>query len=79
MTIAASSGLSDSEIENMFANAEKHAEEDIARKEVIETINEAEGVIQSTEKSMAEFNENSSENKDEPVDAEYKDVKEDKK
>ncbi|KAJ2993735.1 70-kilodalton heat shock protein [Globomyces sp. JEL0801] len=55
ITIAASSGLSDKEIENMVANAEKFAEEDKKRKEVIEASNAAEGVIHSTEKAMTDF------------------------
>jgi len=55
MTIAASSGLSDKEIENMISEAEKHAEEDKIRKESIEAKNDAESIITSTEKSMNEF------------------------
>lgn len=55
MTIAASSGLSDNEIENMINEAEKFAETDKKRKEVIEATNDAEGIISNTEKSMNEF------------------------
>lgn len=55
MTIAASSGLSDSEIENMISEAEKHSESDGLRKQIIEASNEAESIISSTEKSMGEF------------------------
>jgi len=55
MTIAASSGLSDKEIENMISEAEKHAEEDATRKSVIEAKNSADSIIASNEKSMEEF------------------------
>lgn len=55
MTIAASSGLSDKEIANMIDEAEKHADEDKLRKEMIESKNDAENIISSTEKSMNEF------------------------
>ncbi|KAI9297612.1 heat shock protein Hsp70-9 [Neoconidiobolus thromboides FSU 785] len=55
ITIAASSGLSKDEIENMISNAEKFAEADRERKEVIESCNGAESVITDTEKHMANF------------------------
>ncbi|KAJ3062323.1 Stress-70 protein, mitochondrial, partial [Quaeritorhiza haematococci] len=55
ITLAASSGLSDSEIENMISQAERHAESDKARKELIESKNHAESVINDTEKAMADF------------------------
>ncbi|KZT58706.1 heat shock protein [Calocera cornea HHB12733] len=55
MTIASSSGLSDKEIENMVSEAEKYAETDKARKEVIEQANRADSICADTEKSMNEF------------------------
>lgn len=55
VTIAASSGLSDKEIENMINEAEKHAEEDKARKDSIEAKNDAEGTISNIEKNMNDF------------------------
>jgi molecular chaperone DnaK len=55
ITIAASSGLSESEINNMVKNAEEFAETDKKRKEVIEATNSAESVIHSTEKAIADF------------------------
>jgi molecular chaperone DnaK len=55
ITIAASSGLSEAEIEKMVKNAEQFAETDKKRKEVIEASNAAESVIHSTEKAMADF------------------------
>ncbi|KXS18278.1 heat shock protein 70 [Gonapodya prolifera JEL478] len=55
ITIAASSGLTDKEIEQMVVEAERHAEEDKKRKEVIEASNHAESVMADTEKAMGDF------------------------
>ncbi|KAJ1975546.1 hypothetical protein H4R34_004295 [Dimargaris verticillata] len=55
ITIAASSGLSKDEIENMIVQAEEHAEADRARKEVIEATNHANSVIADTEKALTDF------------------------
>ncbi|KAJ2516386.1 hypothetical protein GGH20_004818, partial [Coemansia sp. RSA 1937] len=57
ITIAASSGLSETEIEDMIANAEKHAEADKERREVIEATNSADSIISDTEKNLEEFKE----------------------
>ena len=53
--IQASGGLSDAEIQKMVKDAEAHAAEDKQRKELVEAKNHAEGMIHSTEKSLAEF------------------------
>lgn len=50
ITIQASSGLSDEEIEKMKKDAESHAEEDKKKKESIDAKNEAESLAYSTEK-----------------------------
>ncbi|KAJ1649979.1 hypothetical protein IWQ61_009092 [Dispira simplex] len=55
ITIAASSGLSNNEIEDMIRAAEEHAEADRARKEVIEATNHANSVITDTEKALTDF------------------------
>jgi len=55
MTIASSSGLSDSEIENMVSDAERYAESDKQRRMVIEEANRGENFVTETEKSLAEF------------------------
>ncbi|KAI9344501.1 heat shock protein 70 family [Zopfochytrium polystomum] len=55
ITLAASSGLSDAEIEKMVAEAESHAEADKKRKDVIEESNKAESIAHETEKAMDEF------------------------
>jgi molecular chaperone DnaK len=54
ITITASSGLSKSEIDRMFKEAEQHKEEDGKKRKEIETKNRAEGLVYSTEKSFAE-------------------------
>jgi molecular chaperone DnaK len=53
--IQASGGLSDAEIQKMVKDAEAHAAEDKQRKELVEAKNHAEGMIHSTERSLAEF------------------------
>ena len=57
MTIAASSGLSNDEIENMISQAEANAEADRARRETIEMANRADSVMSETEKAMDDFKE----------------------
>ncbi|WP_116132915.1 molecular chaperone DnaK [Tropicimonas sp. IMCC34043] len=54
ITIQASGGLSDDEINQMVKDAESHAEDDKARKELVETRNQGEGLLHSTKKSLAE-------------------------
>ncbi|RDB25126.1 Heat shock protein [Hypsizygus marmoreus] len=55
MTIASSSGLSDKDIEKMVSDAEAYAEDDKARRNLIEEANKADSVCADTEKAMAEF------------------------
>jgi molecular chaperone DnaK len=55
ITITASSGLSDSEIEQMRKEAEAHAEEDRLRKERIEARNNADNTIYSAEKVLRDL------------------------
>lgn len=52
ITITASSGLSKDEIEKMKKDAELHAQEDEQKKKVIETRNNADTVLYSTQKMM---------------------------
>ena len=54
ITIQASGGLSDDEIDQMVSDAEENAESDKERRELIEAKNQAESLIHSTEKSMEE-------------------------
>ncbi|KAE8613944.1 hypothetical protein XENTR_v10007932 [Xenopus tropicalis] len=55
IVIQSSGGLSKDDIENMVKNAEKYAEEDRRRKERVEAVNNAEGIIHDTESKMEEF------------------------
>lgn len=55
ITITASSGLSDEEIEKMKKDAEAHAGEDKKKKELVETRNVAETMVYTTEKMLKEF------------------------
>ncbi|NTU85991.1 MAG: molecular chaperone DnaK, partial [Chloroflexales bacterium] len=54
ITITASSGLSDKEIEQMVRDAETHAEEDKARRELIEARNAADSMVYSAERALRE-------------------------
>jgi molecular chaperone DnaK len=54
ITIQASGGLSDEDIEKMVKDAEENADADKARRELIEAKNQAESLIHSTEKSIEE-------------------------
>uniref|UniRef100_A0AAQ6IQY3 Stress-70 protein, mitochondrial n=1 Tax=Anabas testudineus TaxID=64144 RepID=A0AAQ6IQY3_ANATE len=55
IVIQSSGGLSKDDIENMIKNAEKYAEEDRRRKDRVEAVNMAEGIIHDTESKMEEF------------------------
>ena len=52
--IQASGGLSDADIDNMVKEAEQFADEDKKRKEAVEAKNQADSLIHSTEKQLAE-------------------------
>ncbi len=55
ITITASSGLSEAEIEKMRRDAEAHADEDKKRKDLIEARNQADSVVYTTEKSLRDY------------------------
>ncbi|WP_347549534.1 molecular chaperone DnaK [Pseudalkalibacillus hwajinpoensis] len=55
ITIKSSSGLSDDEIENMVKDAEANAEEDKKRREEVETRNEADQLVFTTEKTLKDL------------------------
>lgn len=54
ITIKASSGLSDNEIDQMVKDAETHASEDTRKKEKIEAKNNAENLVYQAEKTLKE-------------------------
>jgi len=53
--IKASSGLSDEEIDQMVTDAEAHADEDRKFHELIDTRNQADGLIHATNKSLEDL------------------------
>jgi molecular chaperone DnaK len=57
ITIQASGGLTDEDIEKMVKEAEENAEADKERRELVESRNQAESLINSTEKSLEEHGE----------------------
>ncbi len=59
--IQASGGLSDEEIDNMVKDAEANAEGDKKRRETVEAKNQAESLVHSSEKSLADYGDKVSE------------------
>jgi len=57
ITIEASGGLSDDEIEDMIKEAESNAEEDKQKREFVEAKNQGEALIHSTEKALKDADE----------------------
>jgi molecular chaperone DnaK len=55
ITITASSGLSEAEVEKMRKDAEAHAEDDRKRKEMIEARNNADNTVYAAEKAVRDF------------------------
>jgi molecular chaperone DnaK len=55
ITITASSGLSDAEIERMKREAEAHSDEDRKRKELIEARNHADNMVYTAEKTLKDL------------------------
>jgi molecular chaperone DnaK len=54
ITIKASSGLSDEEVEQMVSDAEANADEDARFEELVQARNQADGMVHSTRKQMEE-------------------------
>uniref|UniRef100_A0A6M2DUP1 Putative heat shock 70 kDa protein cognate 5 n=1 Tax=Xenopsylla cheopis TaxID=163159 RepID=A0A6M2DUP1_XENCH len=55
IVIQSSGGLSKDEIENMVKNAEQYAQADKVKKDRVEAVNQAEGIVHDTETKMEEF------------------------
>jgi molecular chaperone DnaK len=55
ITITASSGLSDAEVEKMRKDAESHADDDRKRKDLIEARNQADNTAYAADKAIKEF------------------------
>lgn len=74
--IEASSGLSKEEIEKMRQDAEKFAEEDAKKRELIEARNHAEATIYTTEKTLTDFKEKIQDAQKQELEGEIKDLHE---
>lgn len=68
-------GLSDAEIERMVKDAELHAEEDKKRKEEVEARNNAEALINASEKTIKEAGDAATEDQKSKVNAAIEDLK----
>ena len=55
VSIQASGGLDDADIEKMVKDAESHAEEDKKRRELVDAKNHAESLVHDTEKNVGEY------------------------
>ena len=76
ITIEASGGLSDDEIENMIKEAEANAETDKKVRELVDAKNQAEAIIHSAEKGIVDAGEKITDEEKDPVEAAIKDLKE---
>jgi len=76
ITIEASGGLSDDEIENMIKEAEANAESDKKIRELVDAKNQAEAIIHSAEKGITDAGDKITNEEKDPVEAAIKDLKE---
>jgi molecular chaperone DnaK len=74
--IQASGGLSDDDIEKMIKDAEGHAEEDKKRRELVETHNQADSLIHTTEKTLGEHGDKVGAAEREAIEADIKALRE---
>ncbi|MFV1950442.1 MAG: molecular chaperone DnaK [Nitrospinota bacterium] len=73
--ITASSGLSQEEIERMVKEAEAHAEEDRQKKDLIDTRNQADALVYTTEKTLSEHKDKIDENEIKNIEAAVEELK----
>jgi molecular chaperone DnaK len=73
--IQASGGLSDTDIDKMVKDAEAHAEEDKKRRELVETKNQAEALVHTTERTLKENGDKIPAAEREAVEAAIRDLK----
>ena len=76
ITIEASGGLSDEEIEKMIKEAESNAEEDKKIRELVDAKNQAEAIIHSSEKGVTDAGDKITDDEKKPVEEAIKDLKE---
>jgi len=73
--IQASSGLSDEEIERMKKEAQENASADAKKKEEVEVLNKADGLVFQTEKQLKEFGDKLSADKKSAIESALKELK----
>jgi molecular chaperone DnaK len=76
ITIKASSGLSEAEIERMVKDAESHAEEDRKLLETVQARNGLDAMVHSVRKSLGEYGDKVSAEEKEKIEAALKDAEE---
>lgn len=76
ITITASSGLTEEEIEKMVKDAEAHAEEDRRKREEADVRNNADSLVYTTEKSLRELGDQVSADDRKAIETALEDVKE---
>ncbi|MFP4131021.1 molecular chaperone DnaK [Thiohalospira sp.] len=76
ITIRASSGLSEEEIEQMVQDAEQHAADDQKFREVVEARNQADNLIHATRKAMSDLGDNVGEDEKETIENAIKELEE---
>ena len=75
ITITASSGLSKNEVERMMKEAESHAEDDKARREEVETRNQADQAVYAAERMLQDTADKLAASDTQPVEAAIAEVK----
>jgi molecular chaperone DnaK len=76
ITIKASSGLSEAEIERMVKDAESHAEEDRKQLEIVQARNHLDALVHSVKKSLGEYGEKVGSDEKGKIEAALKDAEE---
>ncbi|KMW45453.1 molecular chaperone DnaK [Ralstonia insidiosa] len=76
ITIKASSGLSEAEIERMVKDAEANAEEDKKLRELVDSRNQGEALVHSTKKALGEYGDKLEAGEKDKIDAAIKELEE---
>lgn len=76
ITIKASSGLSEEEIQRMVKDAEANAEEDKKARELVETRNQGEALVHSTKKALGEYGDKLEAGEKDKIEAAIKELEE---
>jgi molecular chaperone DnaK len=75
ITITASSGLSENEIDQMVNDAKEHADEDKKKREEVDVRNRADGLVYQTQKNLQEFGDKVDESTKQKINAAVERVK----